>query len=297
MRIAVIVATLGRRDILPRLLGQLARQTRRPDAVLLSAPDMSHLGELPQPGFPVKCITGRCGLAAQRNQALEKAVGAFDVVAFLDDDFIPARDYLEILAAAFDAHPDWVALTGAVIADGVCGKGIAFDAGLAMLDRDSSSSASAIRGQSGAGLWHEVFSTYGCNMAFRCTAIRGLRFDERLPLYGWQEDVDFSSQMRRAGRVVKLDSLRGVHLGTKTGRVSGRRFGYSQVVNPVYLMRKGTVPLRRGAMLMLRNITANAVRSLWPEAHVDRRGRLLGNAIGILNLVRGRIEPERALEL
>ena len=46
-----------------------------------------------------------------------------------------------------------------------------------------------------------TFSGYGCNMAVRLAPMRehGLRFDERLPLYGWQEDVDLSRRLAAFG--------------------------------------------------------------------------------------------------
>ena len=67
--------------------------------------------------------------------------------------------------------------------------------------------------------------------------------------------------------------------GIKAGRVSGKRFGYSQVVNPVYLIRKGTIPRASRCRLMARNLAANLVRSLRPEPYIDRRGRLRGNVL------------------
>jgi hypothetical protein len=129
-------------------------------------------------------------------------------------------------------------------------------------------------------------------MSVRAELVGDLRFDERLVLYGWQEDIDFTSQLRRFGRVVGLNTLRGVHLGVKTGRVSGERFGYSQVANPIYLMKKGTVPASFALPLMGRNIAANLVRSLWPEPYIDRRGRLRGNLMALAHVLKGRIEPE-----
>ena len=39
----------------------------------------------------------------------------------------------------------------------------------------------------------------GCNMAFRFSALRNVRFDERLPLYAWLEDHDFRGQVERRG--------------------------------------------------------------------------------------------------
>ncbi|MCB1519290.1 MAG: glycosyltransferase [Hyphomicrobiaceae bacterium] len=289
MRLAVIVPTYGRPALVARLLAHLSQQSRPPDRIVISAPDASHVGELSAAAVPVEFSFGKHGLSAQRNQALEKVLGDTDVVVFFDDDFVPANDYIELLERGFAKHPDWVAVTGHVIADGIKGRGIAFDEAIAAIAGD----ARSIR----HWRWREVFSTYGCNMAFRTNSIGPLRFDERLPLYGWQEDVDFSSQMRSAGRVVKLDSIRGVHLGAKAGRVSGRRFGYSQVVNPIYLIRKGTVTGKRGLALIARNLAANTVRSIWSEPHIDRRGRFVGNLIGLLHLAKGRIEPEHALKL
>jgi hypothetical protein len=39
------------------------------------------------------------------------------------------------------------------------------------------------------------------------------------------------------------------------------------------------------------------VHSVRPEPFVDRRGRLRGNLLAVLDLVRGRTTPERILEL
>jgi hypothetical protein len=131
----------------------------------------------------------------------------------------------------------------------------------------------------------------------RADQIGALRFDERLVLYGWQEDIDFTSQLGRYGRIVSLSSLIGVHLGVKGGRLSGVRHGYSQVINPVYLLRKGTMPVGFAVDLIARNVAANVARCVWPEPYVDRRGRLKGNLLAAYHLLRGRIEPEYVLNL
>jgi GT2 family glycosyltransferase len=143
----------------------------------------------------------------------------------------------------------------------------------------------------------EHVGAYGCNMSVRVSAVGKLRFDERLPLYGWLEDIDFTSQLRRSGRVVELRHMLGVHLGVKSGRVSGQRLGYSQVMNPIYLVRKGTVPFSFAMDLLVRNVIANLIRSLWPEAHVDRWGRLKGNSMAAWHAMLGRIEPEYILKI
>jgi hypothetical protein len=68
-------------------------------------------------------------------------------------------------------------------------------------------------------------------------------------------------------------------------------------MNPLYLVRKGTVPLPFACRQISRNVAANIVRSVKPEDHVDRRGRLKGNLIAVLHALRGRIEPEYILTI
>ena len=76
-----------------------------------------------------------------------------------------------------------------------------------------------------------------------------------------------------------------MHLGTKAGRLSGRRLGYSQIVNPVYLRTKGTITRASLLQHWFKNIVSNVVLSLRPEPYVDRRGRLHGNILGFRDLL------------
>jgi hypothetical protein len=96
---------------------------------------------------------------------------------------------------------------------------------------------------------------------------------------------------------VNSAALRGVHLGIKLGRTSGVRFGYSQIANPVYLIRKGSMSWRHANKLMWRNIAANVARSFFPEPWVDRKGRLKGNVLALMDIIRGRSSPGRILQL
>jgi GT2 family glycosyltransferase len=282
---------VGRKDLLARTLAHLERQQRPPDEVVISAPDTTHVAPVHSDRFPVSYAFGKRGLTAQRNLALAHVLARADIVTFFDDDFLPSDNYLEQLVRAFEENPDWAVIHGNVVHDGARGSGFTFAQGLAAL-RAAETSAS--------GPPHVVDhpGAYGCNMSVRARHVGSLRFDERLVLYGWQEDIDFTSQLGRFGRIVSLSTLLGVHLGAKGGgRASGVRFGYSQLVNPVYLIRKGTMPAGFALELMGRNVAANVVRSLWPEAHIDRRGRLKGNLIAAWHLLRGRIEPEYVLQL
>jgi hypothetical protein len=83
-------------------------------------------------------------------------------------------------------------------------------------------------------------------------------------------------------------------MGAKNGRVSGQRLGYSQIANPLYMLRKGTMTLVKVADHILCNMASNFGRAAWPEPFVDRRGRVRGNLLAIWDVLRGRLEPERA---
>jgi GT2 family glycosyltransferase len=287
VRLAIGIATIGRAVLLKAVLRELQAQTRLPDRIVLCAPHADDIEGIAEEG--VEIVIGPRGLTSQRNAIIDR-LADFDVVQFFDDDFVPAPAYLAEVERVFAADVDIVMITGDVIADGIIGPG--FDIADARRRLASAGDASADRIE-------PAENGYGCNMAARLSAVRaaGCRFDERLPLYGWLEDVDFSRQLARLGRVVKLGSARGVHLGIKQGRQSGIRLGYSQIANPVYLSRKGTFPWIRSLRQMGRNVAMNVVRSVRPEPYVDRAGRLKGNLKAFRDLAAGRLDPQRILEL
>jgi GT2 family glycosyltransferase len=292
LRICVGIATAGRHETVLETLRELEASTRLPDEVVLCAASAADIDETRTGSvhFPVKTLIGPRGLTRQRNRILE-AMQPCDVLLFIDDDFLPRNDYLAELEALFQARPDIAAATGDLIADGIHGRGYDVAEARTLL-------AGSHHGPQASGV-APTYGTYGCNMAFRggLIAKHQLRFDERLPLYGWQEDIDFSRQFAPFGAIVRCATLRGVHMGSKSGRQSGLRFGYSQVANMVYLHRKGSVSARFAYALMGRNVAANVLKLLRPEPHVDRIGRLRGNILAFFDLLRGRSAPERILEL
>ncbi len=292
MRIAIGIATVARQGVLLESLRRIARQSRPPDAIVVCTPCNHDTGDIAAEFPQVTMIEGPRGSSHQRN-AIIAALAGFDAVLFMDDDFIPSADYVAELEEILLLHTDIVMVTGLVVADGVVGPGMSFEQADAVLARIA---------QEAAALPYEieeVFNGYGCNMAVRLEQVRShsVAFDENLPLYAWLEDVDFSRQLAPLGRIVKACRLRGVHLGVKVGRQSGHRLGYSQIANPVYLIKKGTCSFTKGAFLMSRNVAANLVRSLRPEPWVDRTGRLYGNWRAIFDLMLGRLRPDRILTM
>ena len=291
-RIVVGIATLGRGDLVSQTVRDLARQQRLPDLVVVSGTAETDFGDLRDQDlpFPLRLLTGPKGSCTQRN-LIFSLLTPDDILFVMDDDFLLAGDYLRELDSLMRAQPDIAIATGNVLVDGILGPGLTFAEGKALLARALEDAAD--RGIS------PVRNGYGCNMAVRMKPVfaHGLQFDEALPLYAWFEDVDFSVRLGRYGRVVRAGMLRGVHLGTKTGRTPGRKFGYSQVANLVYLRNKGTLTGKAATIQMLRNFASNIRYSLRPVVWADHRGRLAGNALALGDLARGRCAPGRITSL
>jgi GT2 family glycosyltransferase len=289
MRVGVVIATLGRPLELGQLLARLRHQTQAPSKLVISA---TGPGDLPQGiSSDTNVLFGSAGTSVQRNRGLAASLADCDLVAFLDDDYVPEDEALAGMSRLFQGHTDVVGANGLLLADGISSAGLSMDKAVGLLE----AYIGAPKGP--PKLLDDLQALYGCNMVFRTAAIGQNRFDETLPLYGWQEDFDFSARIRLRGRLVRSDAFAGVHRGVKGGRSSGLRFGYSQIANPLYLARKGTMSTGYAAKLMTKNLIANHLRSLRPEPWVDRWGRVRGNWLAFGDALSGRLHPQRITEL
>jgi glycosyltransferase involved in cell wall biosynthesis len=291
LAVAVGIATKGRAAVLRETIAELQAQTQRPSRIIIAHTDASDVaGLVPVDGLELVCVAA--GLCNQRNAILDRlADDGSDIVLFFDDDFLPMPDYIAATAAAFLSNHDIAVTTGEVLVDGIKGPGLTAEYGRDVLAAQPETAVPAAMTL--------VRNGYGCNMAIRLAFIRStaMRFDPNLPFYGWLEDVDFCVRAGAHGRIVKLPGARGVHLGVKLGRGSGTRLGYSQVSNPVYLVRKGSMPQRDAIISVSKNIIANTAKYFFPEPYVDRPGRLRGNMIALRELLAGTIRPTRVLDL
>ena len=288
-RISVGIPTIGRPAVLRDTIRELARQSRQPDRIVVCGTSDSDMAGAAEMRADVSLLQTQAGLPRQRN-AIVAALEDDEIVVFFDDDFLPHPDYLRIVERHMQRDHGIVVATGRVLADGIGGPGLTFEQGHAIID-------AAVQV---ADTVTPTFSGYGCNMAIRVAAMRehGIAFDERLPMYGWQEDVDVSCRLAAHGAVVRLEAACGVHLGVKVGRGSGVRLGYSQVANPLYLAGKHAgYPLGRALSHLACNLAMNLVRAPLPEPYVDRRGRLKGNLLAFRDLATGTMIPERVLEM
>lgn len=300
----VIIATKGRAADAYELLTWLDEQTLPAHHIIVMGADTCDIEGLDrhpstQSGRVSIRISSRAGLTIQRNAGIDlaKSLGLFEsgnyFVSFFDDDFRPEAHWLEQAKKYFMANPDVVGITGHVVADGVHGENITSSDAKAYLRGERPPHQHWASGDAARSL----DSLYGCNMAFNHKVMSQCRFDEALPLYGWQEDQDFTGQASRLGRTLYIPHCKGVHLGTKSGRTSGLRFGYSQIANPIYLIKKGTMPKRKAYKFMIKYVLVNTAKSLINHQLVDYPGRLKGNLLALRDLVFGRCDPRRVQQL
>lgn len=289
LRVAIVIASKGRPHTLSQWRELLEDQTIKPSSVVYS---VSHDRDLPEENrlFPSHVIVkGAAGASRQRNRGIEAVLHDCDLLAFFDDDYIPATNCIENIAEFMHRNPDVAGANGLLLRDGINSEAVDFEDAKAILK-------DYIDGQpDDFSIKKDLVGLYGCNMVFRASAIGNIRFDEKLPLYSWQEDIDFAVQVGRNGRTVATNSFAGIHQGIKSSRTSGKQLGYSQIANPIYLIRKGTMPATFGVRLMIKNVISNHVKIFKPERWVDRRGRTVGNWLAIRDLLTNRLDPEKIL--
>jgi GT2 family glycosyltransferase len=285
-RVMVAIASAGRPDLLKAVTANLDRQTAEGLIRVVSVPDE---GSLPSELSPAwRSLTGPKGLATQRNTALD--VVDVDFVFFFDDDAVIREDFIANALAFFEAHPEVVGMTGRVLLDGAVTGEIAVEKATSAL---AASTATAIEGR-----WEPTRELYGCNFGFRTAASTDLRFDQRLPLYSWLEDHDFARRLLSRGPLARVDDCVIVHrAATSGGRQSHVRLGYSQVMNPIYLWKKGSFPGWLAFREIFRPAAKNVAFSVVGSQSAWRRQRLKGNAVAMTDVLRSRITPERITEL
>ncbi len=76
------------------------------------------------------------------------------------------------------------------------------------------------------------------------------------------------------------------------------RLGYTQVMNPYYFWRKGSFPFWLLVHEAGPRVAKNAAHAIGISAeHRSRRRRLRGNLLALGDIARGRVTPERMIEL
>ena len=284
----IVICTINRPEILDEPVRALVFRSRFDGAIVVSAG--SETSVLPQTAEleQIEVFHGVKGLTRQRNAALARV--RTEYALFLDDDVELDGRYVDSMERLFEAQAD-----------------IVIACGLAVLDRLETRSIvtremalSALAGKPTAFGWEDSPRWIrGHNMFVRTEVARDLGFDERLPLYGLYEDLDFVARCQRFGRAARNLEARLAHLGVMSGRINEVRLGYSQFANSCYLMRKGIWAARVVFRVCAAQFAKNLVGAMLTRNAdlADRRSRLKGNLFAIADLFRGRLDPDNILAL
>ncbi len=241
--VAVVVPTRNRPELLRQLLSAIDAQTIQVHPVVVI--DSSDAFQPLTSDFrcrPMHCPTLVRSASVQRNEGLEMLLELADpkYIAFLDDDVLPAQDYIERLTAFLDVHPDVAGISGVALSDqpgrtpprGVMGY-VRCACGL-----DSRRDGALTRGGLNIGIdpaSHEsrhidVDWLIGCSV-WRTALIRDLRFELDFLGYSLAEDVVFSQRARERGRLV-VDSQTVLHHDeADEGRPSDARHWALWIIN------------------------------------------------------------------
>lgn len=294
MYISVVVISKGRPAILDGTLASIARQTRRPDELLVVVTSPEDVGAAVLARRDLQVLFSSPGITKQRNMALAELSLDSEAVVFLDDDVELAEDYLRRIEGFLVCHPDVVGLSGTPVLD---------RAEEGLLPREKA--RAILRGETPTPPLRPVAGLYGCNMVARTAAAKATGFDERLALYAYLEDKDFGARLARHGQTVRYSGGKLIHLSTPTGRISEARLGFAQVMNPVYLyLAKRAIPLPELLRLLAFSVGANLLSLLGLDRRVrathlaaDRRRRLSGNAAALRLLLRAQVRPEAVRDI
>lgn len=164
---------------------------------------------------PVKHLhEARAGKCRIQNRSIAEATG--EILIFLDDDLIVAPGYLEAVEQFFDAHREFAAMKGRILAVEDPEKKVGpMSVYLDLPIADHGEEVVEVRG------------VLGANMAFRADALRqvGL-FDERLGpgAGGHEEETEMSQRLRRTGFRIGYAPKALVHHEVDPSRANRERF-------------------------------------------------------------------------
>jgi len=296
-RIAFVVPTKDRPDDLRKMLASLARQTRRPDQVIVV--DGSELA--------VRNVVEECqslpaeyvrvfppSLARQRNAGMQRLTRDITLAGYLDDDIVLEDDAVQCMlefwedtaadigGAAFtitnNPQPGALSLKQAFAIDHVQ-PGRVLRSGF----------ASSIMPQ---GTDMETEWLYGGATVWRRGVIESYPYDEWFVGTGYMEDIDFSYTVGARYRLFVVARARLAHFSKPVRADRQRLLGKWQIVNRMHVVRKHrarglSVPAawRASFGLFLLNLAAAVVR-----VRRDPWNRALGNAAGMVSELFGRRE-------
>ena len=247
-KIAFIVATKDRPDKLRRMLSSLDRQTFRPDQIIIidagSLPVKDTLGKFPDLNFKYSTFSPPSA-AKQRNFGLNKINPDITLVGFLDDDVELDMCAVEKLLLFWEEAPPKVAGVALnminhpdLMAASLKYLPLAERLGLYSQKRGDvlPSAFQTMIGEVQDKLSVKWLPTTA--VVWRKKIFEDYQFDEWYTGYSYLEDLDFSYRVGKKFSLLVLGEAKYSHFPAVGGRGSDYRFGFREVRNRLYLVKK-----------------------------------------------------------
>lgn len=243
LRNVVVICTRNRPDHVSRLIENLAKQTLRPELVLIidgsDEPKTLTSGSTHREGISglsqhlqIEVIAAAPGLPKQRNIALDALSGRAEVVHFFDDDVEIDPSYLEFIWEAFSAEQNLVGASGDVINAHPARPSVVQRILLLKSRKGGVVLSSGVNiGVPGQKQSKAIMWLPGCAMSYRLDAIADLKFDEARSGYALGEDVDFSARAGLVGPLRYVEKAKLMHNFAMSNRLSANDLARDDVIS------------------------------------------------------------------
>lgn len=273
MFLSVIIPTYNRLDELIRCLESLFQQARKPDEILIvdGSEDSSAISISEHYKNQVKIINSGRGITRQRNVGVSNLSVLSDIVLFLDDDIVLEPDYTEKILKCYEEDENCIfgGIEGYPLIDGLTQNRRIFNPRI-----------------------ENRKTLYGCNMSFRRKVFDTCKFDENFIKYSLYEDMEFSLQVMKNYKLLRVNDAICYHYASQRSRVSERYHGYMRIANRYYVKRKHHCYSVNDFFISIKFTVKDTIRFFKPNI----RERGIGNWIGWFCVLKNIRKPEQLLK-
>lgn len=293
-KIAFIVPTRNRIELLTELLQSIQEQTVKPDQVLVVdgsdrsiEPDIKdHMSS----GISYLRVVPP-SLTKQRNAGIKALDNDITLVGYLDDDIVLETDAVESLLTFWETCPDDIGGTSFNITNNPARNPIT-----KLITRlfliESGTLGNVLRSGFNMGVYPLEKDTYAqwlCGGAtiWRREILDEYKYDEWYRGWAYHEDVDFSFTVSQKYRLVVLYGARVEHNPPPYNPSKNKSLGKMAVINRYHFVKKNSqlsVPLFYWSTIG--EITIHLLQSLW-ERNMNGIRLAMGNISGLINIING----------
>lgn len=301
-KIAFIVPTRNRPDLLKKLLRSIQDQTVKPHQVILvDGSDESIEPEIKQ--FLSSSVSYirvvPPSLTKQRNEGLKALNEDITLVGYLDDDIVLERDAVETMLRFWEQCSEDVGGSSFNITNNICTETPILPRTLDKLFRQILGKLSCLDGEQGKVLrsgkntsvspvLKDISAEWLCGGAtvWRIQILEDFRFDEWFAGWAYYEDIDFSFRVAQKYKLIVLFDARVQHFPPPFNPMKYYSFGKMNTIYRYYFVKKhAQLSILIFYWSALAEILINILSSI---KRLNVRGIRLasGNITGLLHIIK-----------